>query len=661
MLKIKQVTFNNWRSLYKMQPIVFSEDEKKNVTLIRGNNESGKTAILKGILWSLYGSKTDHMTRSYSNHLNRINKQALKEGDTEYSVKIHLQNDEKQFTIHRESSLMKGKKPEEGNFQERISVSTKGEVYQGEEAQQLINSFFENQISRFYLFDGEMLDEYQRLVDGTESELANKIKISIEDILRVTSIKNAKRALKVIESNALKDFNSDQTIGEESKKTTSKIEQLNNEIKELEGNKKQIEDDIADLESKKRDCETKLSSKADQSDLIKNRSTISNEIKGYVNKIDEVESNLYSLLENIHLDFLEKIKKELLAKKISDKDRLDEDLRKFQGQSLLQDLIENQDISDESKEVIRVLLNPNDVIDLEKIEEERFNISSEIKLLNSKNFSSNQTSILSNSNELQSQRRKRVLAESKLNSINQALQNLDELSPEEIELLEDLPSKISNYQNKIVRKSLELDASVENSIAFKIQDKLSKKAILDDLPIQKINNLSSITYELSKDLFSIFEKSVSELSHESKLQVEREANSIYKTLRIGRHKSELVLKINDNFGLEIYTQNGEGDLLETSAGGAQIVALSLILALRRCIGIEAPLIMDTPMGRLDLAYRESIIKTLPSLGTQLVLLVQPGEIEQHAAHDSMIRPKVGTTISIDKIDDLRSEIHVIKS
>ena len=63
MLKINQISFNNWRSFTNPEPIVFSTDPNKNVTLIRGDNESGKTSIFKGILWAFYGSKTEHMKK----------------------------------------------------------------------------------------------------------------------------------------------------------------------------------------------------------------------------------------------------------------------------------------------------------------------------------------------------------------------------------------------------------------------------------------------------------------------------------------------------------------------------------------------------------------------------------------------------------------------
>jgi DNA sulfur modification protein DndD len=93
---------------------------------------------------------------------------------------------------------------------------------------------------------------------------------------------------------------------------------------------------------------------------------------------------------------------------------------------------------------------------------------------------------------------------------------------------------------------------------------------------------------------------------------------------------------------------GEGDETDTSEGGAQIVSLCLILALREAIGLEGPLFMDTPMGRLDPRYRDALINYLPSLGTQLILFVQPGEIEKFSELDKATKPLLGSHYELIK-------------
>jgi len=90
------------------------------------------------------------------------------------------------------------------------------------------------------------------------------------------------------------------------------------------------------------------------------------------------------------------------------------------------------------------------------------------------------------------------------------------------------------------------------------------------------------------------------------------------------------LKINEQFGLSIVTQAGTVfDRAEwRSSGEEQIVALSLIGALNKCAQASAPVFMDTPLGRLDIQHGERVLRYLPSLSEQVVLLVTDREFRK---------------------------------
>jgi DNA sulfur modification protein DndD len=55
---------------------------------------------------------------------------------------------------------------------------------------------------------------------------------------------------------------------------------------------------------------------------------------------------------------------------------------------------------------------------------------------------------------------------------------------------------------------------------------------------------------------------------------------------------------------------------------------------------EAPLVMDTPFGRLSSAHRESITASLPTLASQLVLFVTDEELRDQAKAN--LQPRIGT-------------------
>lgn len=80
--------------------------------------------------------------------------------------------------------------------------------------------------------------------------------------------------------------------------------------------------------------------------------------------------------------------------------------------------------------------------------------------------------------------------------------------------------------------------------------------------------------------------------------------------------------------------------LDQSAGEAQVFALSLISAIIRVSGFRFPIVMDTPIARLDAKHRLRVLRHFAELdGQQLVLLSQPTEV--HGQYLDALRSRVG--------------------
>lgn len=85
--------------------------------------------------------------------------------------------------------------------------------------------------------------------------------------------------------------------------------------------------------------------------------------------------------------------------------------------------------------------------------------------------------------------------------------------------------------------------------------------------------------------------------------------------------------------------------LDQSAGEAQVFALSLISAIIRVSGFRFPIVMDTPIARLDSKHRISVLRHFSELeGQQLILLSQPTEV--HGMFLDVIRGRVGSAYSL---------------
>jgi DNA sulfur modification protein DndD len=82
---------------------------------------------------------------------------------------------------------------------------------------------------------------------------------------------------------------------------------------------------------------------------------------------------------------------------------------------------------------------------------------------------------------------------------------------------------------------------------------------------------------------------------------------------------------------------------DASAGESQIFALSIMSALAGLAG-RFPIIMDTPLARLDPVHRKNVLDHFSALDRQLILLTHPAEMGEHEL--KALRDRVAGTILI---------------
>jgi DNA sulfur modification protein DndD len=97
--------------------------------------------------------------------------------------------------------------------------------------------------------------------------------------------------------------------------------------------------------------------------------------------------------------------------------------------------------------------------------------------------------------------------------------------------------------------------------------------------------------------------------------------------------------LDQDFKLEVIDRWGTPTRKELSAGERQILSLSFITAMSRLSGEEAPLVMDTPFGRLSGNHLTAVAENLPNLTPQLILFVTDREWDE--ASKTKLEPRTG--------------------
>lgn len=95
------------------------------------------------------------------------------------------------------------------------------------------------------------------------------------------------------------------------------------------------------------------------------------------------------------------------------------------------------------------------------------------------------------------------------------------------------------------------------------------------------------------------------------------------------HKNQVESIIIENDGTtRILGKTGKEMSFDRSAGENQIFATALIAGLAEVSGVKAPMVVDTPLGRLDSKHRENIFKFWTgNPNRQVILLSQDKEID----------------------------------
>ena len=123
----------------------------------------------------------------------------------------------------------------------------------------------------------------------------------------------------------------------------------------------------------------------------------------------------------------------------------------------------------------------------------------------------------------------------------------------------------------------------------------------------------------------------------------------------GDHYSDV--RLGEGYDLEVIDRYGTPARPSLSAGERQVLSLSFITAMSRVSEEEAPLVIDTPFGRLSSAHRDTITLNLPNLADQLVLFVtdeetaRPGPRKSRSKNRRRIRtlfdPKTSCTAIVE--------------
>lgn len=646
-MKIENLTMQNWMIYKGHQSVDFSVGTD-NVTVIFGENMHGKTTLLNAIRWCLYGSAINRQNREISS-TDLINTSAQREGERSVSVSLKFQADTSNYELSRSLDFSKP------NPTMTKSMRIDGRVVDSGNFDNEIEAVLPEQISQFMLFDGELLRNFENLVVAVGSAQATGIKNAIEETLGIPLLKQAFESasiatkslkkisdvelqkdagaklitekIRAIELQRETDIQSKDTLEKQLKVYDIELAEIaellhdtEQAIKHIE-RKNNIKDQLLNLGNQQKETKNQLKQISTNLWMTPVRSILGPRIKSYEQQLDQVRAKSHDAgqramnimrLENslknstcptcqsaIPVEQIERMQKDLdeLKRDVAADGDLNEII--YQLENKIRGLKFNSEFLDETEKYKAQLENDK------RQDREILELENQISVIEQNLRGVDQKTSMSN-------RQKYDALIGEIAVLKDNIRALDE--------------QISQQDSEVqqIRKSADYQQLSKSSDAV-------------------------LKTEKAEQIRDILSKAISMYRDELRSDVEKRATETFRNLTT--EKTFDKLEINESYGLNLIV---DGTKVNRSAGAEQIVAMSLIEALNHHGRRKGPMIMDTPVGRLDLSHRRNILDYLPKVVTQLAIFAHSGEL---AEDTDMIDPNIiGARYKIQRKSTFEAEI-----
>jgi DNA sulfur modification protein DndD len=490
-------------------------------------------------------------------------------------------------------------------------------------------------VSRFFLFDGELLQQYEELLRN-ESEMGQRIKDAIERILGVPVLTNARADLAELSKDAQKREAKAAQKNQKTQLLGNQHEALLKQRDGLQAETERLKKQLEQLRTGKASKEETLRKTEKMKSLLDERGRLQEEIDTAEAKLKQKEDQRKELLTVAW--------KGLLSARVrTTRDTLDGELKIvrdiYQGAVIADDFSEKlqQALRDEECATCGQQLSPAAREKLTKLalqsvpKEERTALEQRIQQLERRLATLKQAEAPSNADVLQvvqdaidEIKVKRATAEDRLADIKDQTQDLDET---------ELRKLYADYDKTVIDIGILQEGIKKQDQALQdINDQIKKV----ETEIAKFADADLDTERARKDLCdqlrALFAAAVDAYRERLRANVEKDATALF--LKLTSEPDYKGLSINESYGLTIVHKDGS-TIPVRSAGAEHIVALSLMGALQRNAPLRGPIVMDSPFGRLDDAHTKKVVQSLPNMADQVLLLVYESELEPKRARNEL--------------------------
>jgi DNA sulfur modification protein DndD len=636
-MKFQKLIIENYKSFQFPTEINFpGGEENQSIFLIGGMNGAGKTSIMEAVNFCLYGGKVADIYRA-------INRKEKARGNASVSFELTIETDDlSELIVKRSWSAGAIDAPKPNDLTERLVVVRDGKrvsVQNKQMWQDFIRATFPPSITQFFFFDGEKIQE---IAADDHSEV--RLKSSLESALGIEYINRLSSDVLYLKQEERKGFVeiSDEDLDfkrSELKREKSKLDRKNKERKET---KEELDQFKVQYEEAKQRFQATFNTEPETKDSIRQ-----NEKKRIQasNRLSQVESEIKSLSEKF-LPFS-------IAGKLFEgiRKQIENERESLQGEAI------REHAAELAKKIIRVVEEPEPIYKEKLSPAKMSELEQRIYKLLKDGTSINDITRILNLSDRDASRvlhHMESLETSEIFLIKPLLEEKRELETLVLqleaslqvgvsteldkELFNQLQSEMDSCSTQIGRKTEQLRLIEENILRHKKRvheieieiETLYEKHNISKEKSDFINECDAIAGLLNQFIVRLRKNKVHLLQEKTfemyKLLSSR--SGLIKDLSIDDKSYEI--KISDRDGHEI-----KKSLL--SAGEKEVFAISLLWGLAQTSQLKLPIIIDTPLSRLDSTHRDNIVNSyFPNAGEQVIVLSTDTEVDNN--YYRMLKP-----------------------
>ncbi len=641
-MNLTQLAICNFRPYHGETVIDFGADAERPVSLIHGPNGFGKTSILLALQWCLYGhNRRRRDAFEYFNTLARTEDGALMQ------VRAEFQSGSKSYTIVRRIRGKNGRiETAQDLDNDEITFLEDGERYQGQDPvviQERINELLPQDASQFAFFDGEKIEVYS---GGDPSEATRD---AIATVLGLHLFAQAKEDAVKLAYDVGLERQRLLSRGQEHAKLGHEIEQVEQDLREAREQVEQRKNELKENKAVEVELVGQLEAHEDARQIMRELEELRVRRSELEARGNTLRSQMHEAAASLYLDILAPVLTEQARKaKLS----ADEQLRRSREAARKATVRELADrIRSDGRCICGQVLDDQSyrqLLDALGLREQDLEVEDQPDGVDVQRLARGLEDILATlqgRDTFASLVGKMSVLENDVDEIDTSIaakENQLEGSDEKtIQTLTEAVAKSRGNQELLSREIGDLEGRIQDLSSYR--DKLETQ--IRRLSGQ-IAGLDKLTEELDvlNATAQAFGDIIRETSSARRDEIQQASTKYFRSITNKLHAYERLL-IEDDFSFALEDSQGRRPPMQMiSAGEKQVTALSFILGLNEFSQHEAPILMDTPMGRLDREHRKNIATVLRDLGRQVILLVTDTDTEFGVRE--ILAPAIGVEFEI---------------